>query len=113
MTNEEQEDLTAELLATNQTLVFIVRSIASLAEKEGIPREVFFRTWLENGTQAMARTKLVGIPQSDKGGCLRKPVRGTKTSSWRVPPHRPSSPPLDLRTGVFDQGCFEPQRLHR
>jgi DNA-binding phage protein len=44
MTNEEQEDLTAELLATNQTLVFIVRSIASLAEKEGIPREVFFRT---------------------------------------------------------------------
>jgi hypothetical protein len=62
MTNEEQEDLTAELLATNQTLVFIVRSIASLAEKEGIPREVFFRTWLENGTQAMARTKLVGIP---------------------------------------------------
>ena len=45
MSNEEQEDLTAELLATNQFLVFIVRSIATLAEKEGIPREVFFRTW--------------------------------------------------------------------
>jgi hypothetical protein len=63
MTNEEQEDLTAELLATNQALVFIVRSIATLAAKEGIPREIFFRTWLENGTQAMARrTRLVGIP---------------------------------------------------
>jgi hypothetical protein len=46
MTNEEQEDLMAELLATNQALVFIVRSIATLAAKEGIPREVFFRTWL-------------------------------------------------------------------
>ncbi|WP_114186895.1 hypothetical protein [Microvirga aerophila] len=45
MTNEEQEDLTAELLATNQSLVFIVRSVATLATKEGIPREVFFRTW--------------------------------------------------------------------
>jgi hypothetical protein len=42
MTNEEQEDLTVELLANNQALVFIVRSIATLAEKEGIPREVFF-----------------------------------------------------------------------
>jgi hypothetical protein len=72
MTNEEQEDLTAELLATNQTLVFIVRSIASLAEKEGIPREVFFRTWLENGTQAMARTKLVGIPSERQGRVLEK-----------------------------------------
>ena len=62
MTNEKQEDLTAELLATNQALVFIVRSIATLAEKEGIPREILFRTWLENGTQAMAQTRLVGIP---------------------------------------------------
>jgi len=72
MTNEEQEDLTAELLATNQTLVFIVRSIASLAEKDGIPQEVFFRTWLENGTQAMARTKLVGIPPERQGRVLEK-----------------------------------------
>jgi hypothetical protein len=81
MTNEEQEDLTAELLATNQALVFIVRSIATLAEKEGIPREILFRTWLENGTEAMARL-------NDRSGCGRKPVPGTKTSSWRVP-HRP------------------------
>ncbi len=36
MTNEEQEDLTAELLATNGALVFIIRSIAALAEKDGI-----------------------------------------------------------------------------
>jgi hypothetical protein len=42
MTNEGQEDLTVELLANNQALVPIVRSIATLAEKEGIPREVFF-----------------------------------------------------------------------
>jgi DNA-binding phage protein len=72
MTDEEQEDLTAELLVTNQTLVFIVRSIASLAEKEGIPREVFFRTWLENGTQAMARTRLVGIPPERQDRVLEK-----------------------------------------
>jgi hypothetical protein len=44
MTNEEQEDLTAELPANNQALGFILRSIATLAAKEGIPREVFFRT---------------------------------------------------------------------
>ena len=72
MTNEEQEDLTAELLATNQALVFIVRSIAALAEKEGIPRDVFFRTWLENGTQAMARTRLVGIPPEREDRVLEK-----------------------------------------
>ncbi len=72
MTNEEQEDLTAELLATNQALVFIVRSIAALAEKEGIPREVFFRTWLENGIQAMARTRLVGIPPERQERVLEK-----------------------------------------
>jgi hypothetical protein len=72
MTDEEQEDLTAELLVTNQTLVFIVRSIASLAEKEGIPREVFFRTWLENGTQAMALTRLVGIPRERQDRVLEK-----------------------------------------
>ena len=63
MTHEEQEDLTAELLTTNQALGLIVRSIATLAEKEGIPREVFFRTWLENGTRAMARIRLAGIPE--------------------------------------------------
>ncbi len=62
MTNEEQEDLTAFLLATNQAHVLIVRSIATLAAKERIPRKVFFRTWFENGTQAMARTRLAGIP---------------------------------------------------
>ncbi len=45
MTNEEQEDLTADLLATNQALVFIVRSMTALAAKQGILREVFFRTW--------------------------------------------------------------------
>jgi hypothetical protein len=72
MTNEEQEDLTAELLATNQALVFIVRSVAALAEKEGIPRDVFFRTWLENGTQAMARTRLVGIPPEREDRVLEK-----------------------------------------
>ena len=44
MTNEEQEDLTAELLVSQQALVFIIRSLSALAEKEGIPRELFFRT---------------------------------------------------------------------
>ena len=72
MTNEEQEDLTAGLLATNQTLVFIVRSMAALAEKEGIPRDLFFRTWLENGMQAMARTRLVGIPPGREDRVLEK-----------------------------------------
>ena len=72
MTNEEQEDLTAELLATDQALVFIVRSITTLAEKEGIPREILFRTWLENGTQAMARTKLVGISPERQERVLEK-----------------------------------------
>lgn len=72
MTNEEQEDLTAELLATNQALVFIVRSIATLVEREGIPREVFFRTWLENGIDAMARTQLVGIPAERQERVLEK-----------------------------------------
>jgi hypothetical protein len=72
MTNEEQEDLTAELLATNQALVFIVRSLATLAVRDGIPREIFFRTWLENGTQAMARTKLVGIPPKRQARVLEK-----------------------------------------
>ncbi len=72
MTNEEQEDLTAELLATNQALVFIMRSIATLAEKEGIPREVLFRTWLENGMEAMARTRLVGTPAERQERVLEK-----------------------------------------
>ena len=72
MTSEEQEDLTAELLATNQALVFIMRSSAALAEKEGIPQEVFFRTWLENGMKAMARTRLVGIPAERQERVLEK-----------------------------------------
>ena len=72
MTNEEQEDLTAELLATNQALVFIMRSIATLAEKEGIPREVLFWTWLENGMEAMARTRLVGTPAERQERVLEK-----------------------------------------
>jgi len=72
MTNEEQEDLTAELLVMNQALVFVVRSLAGLAEEDGIPRAVFFRTWLENGTQAMARTRLVGIPPERHERVLEK-----------------------------------------
>ncbi len=52
--------------------MFIVRSIAALAEKEGIPRDVFFRTWLENGMQAMARTRLVGIPPEREERVLEK-----------------------------------------
>ena len=72
MTNEEQEDLTAELLVSQQALVFIMRSLSALAEKEGIPRELFFRTWLENGTQAMAHTRLVGIPPERQERVLEK-----------------------------------------
>ena len=37
-------------------------SIAALAEKEGVLREVFFRTWMESGMEAAAGTRLVGNP---------------------------------------------------
>jgi hypothetical protein len=72
MTNEEQEDLTAELLVSQQALGFIMRSLAALAEKDGIPRKVFFRTWLENGTLPMAHTRLVGIPPERQERVLEK-----------------------------------------
>ncbi len=49
-----------------------MRSIAALVEKEGIPREVFFRTWLENGMEAMARTRLVDIPSDRQERVLEK-----------------------------------------
>jgi hypothetical protein len=60
------------MLVTNQTLVFVIRSLATFAEKEGVPRDIFLRTWLENGSDAMARTRLVGIPEGRHGPVLEK-----------------------------------------
>jgi uncharacterized membrane-anchored protein len=77
--------------------VFTVRSIATLAAKEDIQREVFFRTWLENGTQAWLEPGWSAFRLNGRRGCRRKPASGTKTSSWRVPLHPLNSATADSR----------------
>jgi hypothetical protein len=87
MTNEEREDLTAELLATNQSLVFIVRSIATLATK-GVSRgRCSFEPGMGNGTQAMARTRLVRILSERHERVREKAHPRYEDPSGRVPLH--------------------------
>jgi hypothetical protein len=47
-------------------------SSAALTEKEGIPREVFFRTWMESGMEATAGTRLVGDPPEPQERILER-----------------------------------------
>jgi hypothetical protein len=52
--------------------VFIILPSAALAEKEGISREVFFRTLMESGMETAAGTRLVGNPPEPQERILEK-----------------------------------------